>query len=100
MRRLNPDQRVECHLFLLVLRDGALQLGRDLLVVEEGLRQLRKRPDLSFMRLILQDTNAVLLRVGFTREEVPGAAMPTGKARTTQGRSAEPMTCLGVSWPS
>jgi len=40
-------------------------------VVEEGLRQLREHPDLTFMRLILQDTNAVLQRVGFTRENVP-----------------------------
>ncbi|ABD88286.1 sulfatase-like hydrolase/transferase [Rhodopseudomonas palustris] len=40
-------------------------------VVEEGLRQLREHPDLSFMRLILQDANAVLQRVGFTRENVP-----------------------------
>ncbi|WP_234843535.1 hypothetical protein [Sinorhizobium meliloti] len=100
MRRLNPDQRVECHLFLLVLRDGALQLGRDLLVVEEGLRQLRKRPDLSFMRLILQDTNAVLLRVGFTREEVPGAAMPTGEGSHYAGAVRRADDLLGLSWPS
>lgn len=33
MRRLNADQRVDCGLFLLVLRDGALQLGRDLLTL-------------------------------------------------------------------
>lgn len=33
VRRLNPDQRVECRLVLLVLRDGALQLGRDLLTL-------------------------------------------------------------------
>jgi hypothetical protein len=39
-------------------------------VVEEGLRQLREHSDLTFMRLILQDTNSVLQRVGFTRENL------------------------------
>lgn len=41
MRRLNADQRVDCGLLLLVLRDGALQLGRDLsLAGVDGCRQL------------------------------------------------------------
>ncbi|MDW9620194.1 hypothetical protein GOB49_23575 [Sinorhizobium meliloti] len=42
MRWLNADQRVECGLFLLVLRDGALPLGRDLLTLAgvDGCRQL------------------------------------------------------------
>ncbi|MDX0519142.1 hypothetical protein BMJ34_08525 [Sinorhizobium medicae] len=46
MRRLNADQRVECGLFLLVLRDGALQLDRDLLTLAgvDGCRQLGAIP--------------------------------------------------------
>jgi hypothetical protein len=53
---------------------GYVRMGNDLSdeeVVEEGLRQLRGRPDLTLMRLVLQDANEALQRVGFTREDVP-----------------------------
>ncbi len=33
MGRLSADQRVECSLFLLVLRDGTIELGRHLLTL-------------------------------------------------------------------
>lgn len=62
MRRLNADQRVECGLFLLVLRDGALQLDRDLLTLAgvDGCRQRHRN----------NGESDVLLRPGYVPHEL------------------------------
>lgn len=53
---------------------GFVQMSNDLTdeqVVEAGLRHLREQPDLAYIRLILQDANGAIQRVGFTRDNVP-----------------------------
>lgn len=53
--------------------------GSDDTVVQTALAQVRENDDLRFMRVILQDTNAVLQEVGFTDADVPWARNAYGE---------------------